>query len=252
MLRQPRWAGFALLVILLCVLFAFLGRWQWHRHEDRRDRRVQYESVASAPVVPIGQVMTAPARLVDKDQYRLVTLTGTYDAGHQLLQRNPNGRSGFAVITPLVASDGEALLVNRGFVGPSTTDTNTPASDVTPPSGQVGVIVRLRESAAPDERSAPPGQVYSIDAAQIAEQLPYPVYEAYGELVEQDPPPPAALELPQSQSPGLGPHLFYAIQWWLFIGVAIAGFVLLLRRESTVNVPEPVSTVTSTPSGSDS
>lgn len=232
MLRQPRWVGFALLVILMSALFVFLGRWQWHRHEDRRERNTQYEAAAAAPTVRLGTLASADAPLDPTAQYRLVTVDGRYDADHQLLQRNPNGRSGYAVITPLVTGDGAALLVNRGFVPPSRTDANTPEADVSPPSGEVQATVRLRVSAPSDARQAPPGQLYVIDTDQIAAGLPYPLYPAYGELVRQVPTPSATLELPESQAPGLGPHLFYAIQWWLFIGIAVGGFILLLRRES--------------------
>jgi cytochrome oxidase assembly protein ShyY1 len=30
----------------------------------------------------------------------------------------------------------------------------------------------------------------------------------------------------------MGPHLFYALQWWSFIGIAAVGYVVLLRREA--------------------
>ena len=231
-MRQPRWVLFALITVLMCVLFGLLGRWQWHRHEDRRERNALYEAAATAPVVPVSSLVTTTVGLPERDQYRMVQLSGTYDSEHQVLQRNPKGRSGYAVITPLVTDDGAALLVDRGWTPASTTDANSPATDVTPPSGSIEATVRLRLSESPDDRAAPQGQIYVIDAAQIGDSLPYPLYRAYGELVEQSPAPAGGLELPESSTPGLGPHLFYAIQWWLFIGVAIGGFVLLVRRES--------------------
>jgi hypothetical protein len=74
----------------------------------------------------------------------------------------------------------------------------------------------------------------------LQSSLPYPLYGAYGELIDQEPPPAPELSLPESTTPGLGPHLFYAIQWWLFIGIALAGFVLLVRRESQLQeFPQP-------------
>jgi cytochrome oxidase assembly protein ShyY1 len=58
-----------------------------------------------------------------------------------------------------------------------------------------------------------------------------PVYAAYGELTAQTPEPDPLLELPPAADIGMGPHLYYAIQWWLFIPLALVGLVLLLRRE---------------------
>ena len=55
---------------------------------------------------------------------------------------------------------------------------------------------------------------------------------AYGELIDQDPAADPDLELAGPIETGLGIHLFYAIQWWLFIGIAVVGYFALLRRES--------------------
>ncbi|MEO8330018.1 MAG: SURF1 family protein, partial [Candidatus Nanopelagicales bacterium] len=156
-LRQPRWVVLAVITLLMCVLFGFLGRWQWHRHEDRRERNQQIEAAAAAAPVPLHQVWSAADPLAEANQYRTVTLTGVYDGSEQLLLRNPNGRSGYAVVTPLVTEAGEALLVNRGWTPASSTDVSTPAADVAPPPGAVQATVRLRASEPDDDRVAPDG-----------------------------------------------------------------------------------------------
>ena len=54
-----------------------------------------------------------------------------------------------------------------------------------------------------------------------------------GQMRRRVPPPPAgSLELPEPSQTGLGVHLFYAIQWWLFIVIALVGFGTVMRRES--------------------
>jgi cytochrome oxidase assembly protein ShyY1 len=153
-------------------------------------------------------------------------------ADGQLLQRNPNGRAGFEVLTPMELDSGGTLLVNRGFVQFSLTTPNTPATDVTPPSGVVHVEVRLRAPQETTDRAAPAGEVYVINPTTYPTQLVAPVYAAYGDLVEQAPPPSSDLELPPPADLGLGPHLFYAIQWWCFILIALIGYVVLIRREA--------------------
>ena len=149
-----------------------------------------------------------------------------------MLQRNPKGRAGFNVLTPLVVSDEEAILVNRGWVPAGTTETNTPGVPVMPPSGAVEAVISLRLSEVSDGRTAPTGQTYTIDVSALDMSDDYVLIDAYGELVEQDPPPPSDIELPETEPPGLGPHQMYAYQWWLFIPIAVIGFVLLARREA--------------------
>ena len=232
LLRQPRWVGLAAVTLAMCVLFWWLGTWQWGRHVDRSARNDAIEAAVNDEPAPLTSVVPEPNILNDEAVYRPVTATGTYLADAQLLQRNPLGRSGFDVVTPLSLSSGGTLLVDRGWISSSSTDTNTAAADVTPPTGQVDVTVRLRGPQESSGREPPPGQVYDIIPAQLADGLPAPVYTAYGELLEQDPAPDPDLELAGPIDTGIGIHLFYAIQWWLFIGIAIVGYFTLVRRES--------------------
>ena len=71
------------------------------------------------------------------------------------------------------------------------------------------------------------------DVARIAEQLPYPILPAYVQLQTQQPaqagPRPAVLPEPVLDE---GPHLSYAIQWFIFTTIAIVGYPLILRRKA--------------------
>jgi cytochrome oxidase assembly protein ShyY1 len=159
---------------------------------------------------------------------RAVKVTGSYDSATQLLQRNPDGRSGYEILTPLHLDAGQTLVVDRGWVGSSTTTPGQPATDVTPPSGTVEGVVRLEPFDDASGQVAPAGQTYDV----TAEAFGNGVLPAYGQLVSQDPAPPDDVELPEAPSTSLGPHLFYAIQWWLFIGIALVGYVMLIRRQA--------------------
>ncbi len=232
LLRQPRWLGLAALTLAMCVLFWWLGTWQWGRHLERADRNAAIERAQSAEPVDLASVVADPADSPDLAVYRPVTASGTYLADDQVLQRNPRGRSGYAAVTPLALDGGGTLVVDRGWVAASPTDVNAPATDVAPPDGPVSVTVRLRAPQASSDRQAPAGQIYDIDPRAMSETLPQPVYALYGELIDQTPSPDSALELPEASETGLGVHLFYAIQWWLFIVIALVGFGALMRRES--------------------
>ena len=58
------------------------------------------------------------------------------------------------------------------------------------------------------------------------------MYASYGDLVEQAPVADPNLELPPPANIGMGPHLFYALQWWSFIAIALIGYLVLVRREA--------------------
>lgn len=236
LLRQPRWAGFAVLTVVMCVLFWWLGTWQWGRHIARAERNDAIRLASEQTAAPLTNVVTDPEAVSDSATYRLATASGTYLADQQVLQRNPLGRSGFEVITPLALAGGGTLLVNRGWISTSPTDPNGASADVSAPAGPVGVTVSMRAPQDDSGRRAPAGQIYDIDPAQLSGDLPAPVYVMYGDLIEQDPSADTVIELPPPPETGIGVHLFYAIQWWLFIGIALAGYVILLRRESRTSL----------------
>jgi len=58
------------------------------------------------------------------------------------------------------------------------------------------------------------------------------VFGGYAELVSQSPdtkPSPTLLDTPELSE---GPHLAYAVQWYLFASIAVGGFCYLLFREA--------------------
>ena len=69
---------FFLVVVLLGYATWWLGRWQFHRLDDRqRDNAVVERNEGAAPV-NVDEVL-APGRPVDPDdEWRTVTATGTY------------------------------------------------------------------------------------------------------------------------------------------------------------------------------
>ncbi|MFW5415583.1 SURF1 family protein [Nocardiopsis sp. CNT-189] len=230
--------AFHALVLVVVPSFIWLGFWQLHRWEEKSAAAdLQEHNLAAAPV-PVDE-LTAPGTDLDPDdRWRRATVTGTYDAEHELLVRNRDGSQGVGlhVLTPLVTEDGTALLVNRGWVRQPPTSTEQP--EVPPaPEGEVTVTARLQFSETTentgvrDRGGLPEGQIMLIDVDGLAEDLPYPVYGGYGELTEQEPasdPAPEPLAAPETN---LGMNLSYAVQWWVFTVIAVVGWVFLMRRE---------------------
>ncbi len=239
-LLTPRWLGLTLVVLLAIPAFVFLGRWQYGRFEERSANSERVTANIEAPPVPLERLAGPGGRVEAADRFRQVSVAGSYDPAHALVvrRRPQDGRPGFYVLTPLVTADGTGVLVNRGWV-PAGATADTPPAVPPPPTGQVTVTGRLRQSETEQSSGIravsglPAGQVLLIDAGSIGRQVPYRLLDGYVELISQEPAGASAPEPVPAPDVGAGGglNLAYAFQWWLFIGVAIGGWILLLRRE---------------------
>ena len=237
---RPWWVVSHVLVLALIVVMLNLGFWQLRRLEERRDlNTLQAERTAEEAVVPGELVAAAAAGGVEVVEYRVVEVTGRYRAADEVAVRNRTfgGLPGVWLLTPLALAEGPAVVVNRGWVPQSGSDpAGRPPSPV--PDGEVTVRGHVRLS---QQRTglgvADParGRLASLarpDIDRYAAQLDYPVYPFYLQLTGQDPPPgdyPVMVALP---APGDGPHLGYAVQWFIFTAIAVVGYPLGLRQVS--------------------
>jgi cytochrome oxidase assembly protein ShyY1 len=232
---------------VFAVACLFLGRWQWHRHEARVARADRINSHYLAAPVPLSTAMPRPAATLPRSQeWTLVTATGRYADGRVMLVRNRpnNGVYGYEVVVPLRLADGTSLLVDRGWI-PNGRSAAEPSSTPATPAGVVTVTGWLRLGEPSLGHTMSNGQLASINLSEAAAQTGSPLYGAYlirraeagppGEHIE------GAQDLEQPDT-GLGPHLAYALQWWL---AAPVGFVLIffaIRRdliEGSQPVPVP-------------
>ena len=238
---RPWWVVSHVLVVALLVVMVNLGFWQLRRLEERRDlNALQAERTAAAVVAVDVLAAEIPAAGGLEDvEYRVVEAIGRYRVADEVAVRNRTlgGRPGVWLLTPLVLADGPALVVNRGWVPQSSSDPS--ARPPTPaPAGEVIVrgVVRLSEQRVGLGVADPAGgRLASLarpDIDRYAAQLDYPVHSFYLQLNSQDPPPgdyPLMLALP---APGDGPHLGYAVQWFIFSAIAVIGYPLVLRHVS--------------------
>ncbi|MGN8246308.1 SURF1 family protein [Cellulomonas soli] len=245
-----RAAGFVLLAVTLATVCTFLGRWQWNRHVARDAAIATVEANWAAEPVPVEQVLPDPtAALPDTDEWRSVTLTGRYAPQATVLLRNRpvDGSPAYHVLVPFLpepTSSGlsTVIVVDRGWV-PLGEDASATVNLPDPPSGTVTVTVRLRQPERPSTRSAPAGQVQSVDVEQVLAAGGLDVsgltpYASYGSLVSEDPAPATSLgELP-APSTDPGSHLSYAFQWWVFAAGSLGAFTWMGVRE--VRDPRPV------------
>ncbi|MEU8349804.1 MULTISPECIES: SURF1 family protein [unclassified Streptomyces] len=241
-LLSRQWVILTLVALALIPTMIELGFWQLHRHEHRVEQNQLIEDNLRARPVPVTE-LTGPGHEVPRDDYwRAVTATGRFDTGREVVIRQrtaSDGESiGYYVLTPLVLTggggDGGTVLVNRGWIPAGGTLTEFPDVPAAP-RGEVTVTGRLmgdettEASGIKDKQGLPERQYMLINSAQQAERLDTPVLGGYIELTEPAGETPEPVAEPDHDS--IGPHMAYAVQWWLFAAGVPVGWAVLVRRE---------------------
>jgi cytochrome oxidase assembly protein ShyY1 len=226
---RSRRVAVVVIAVLVAATCVNLGLWQLRRLDARRALNADILDRRSALPLSIEDMVGNAAA----EPYRPASARGRYDVEHEVLVygRSLDGEAGHHVVTPLLLPGGGAILVVRGWV-PFAMQA-APVRAAAPPANEV----RVEGFLAPDEGDgsvAPDadGVVRVLDVRGIASSLPYDIYPLPLQLAEQTPPQPGSLPIPLPL-PALseGPHLSYAIQWFSFALVALAGAVILLRRD---------------------
>ncbi|MEU1667761.1 SURF1 family cytochrome oxidase biogenesis protein [Streptomyces sparsogenes] len=240
-LLSRQWVILTLVGLVLIPVMIRLGFWQLHRHEHRVAQNELIAKSLAAPAVPVDR-LTAPGRTVaHDDMWRTVTAKGRYDTRHEVVVRQRTAADeqsiGYYVITPLVMDDGRAVLVNRGWIPAGNDLTRFPKVPAAP-SGEVTVTGRLKadettgNSGIKDKPGLPARQVMLINSERQAKSLSRPVLGGYIELTKSSSKGAGRPEpVPAPDHSSIGPHMAYAIQWWLFSAGVPIGWVILVRRE---------------------
>lgn len=222
----PRWVGLVLAVLVISLVFLRLAEWQVHRLEYKRERNTTVALHENEPVRPWQQVMNRT--ITDADQWQRVSITGSYDTSQsiEVRYRNVDDAQGSEWVAPLRTSDGQAVLIDRGFT------TRDQGKAKAPPSGTVTIIgyVRRNEQTSGNATTVVQQSVRLINSDKIAEHLGYRLANGYIQQISTQPPDPGLtpVGLPSMDE---GPHKSYAIQWVLFTGVALIGVALLIRND---------------------
>lgn len=235
-LFRPKWLLFLAGCLAVAVLFVNLGLWQLDRLSQRRAQNDRVVAARHAEPAPVGSVLStgqAPAR---SERFVRVEAVGRYDTAHEYLVRGRtvHDRAGLYVLTPLVTGDGTALLVVRGWVASSSKGAAVAPDFPAAPNGEVTVVGRVR---APEKGAAQPTRVGRYPAVKritlpyLADELDQPVYRGYVELVNQRPAGAEGLVAVPEPPVEQGPHLAYAVQWFLFAGMLFVGYGIYARRE---------------------
>ena len=237
------WARYLVLAIVFAIVCVGLCLWQLDRRNTALEELARIDNNYSADPIPLDEALPELDSFDLSQKWTPVTMTGTYLSADELLVRNRpyNSGPGFEVLTPLLLADGSVFIVDRGGL-PTGREQDSPDEIPAAPTGEVTVTVRLKpgEPSLPG-RSAPEGQIATIQLDDIADMLDEPVYTgAYGLMADEDPAPaerPLAATKPARDE---GPHLSYAFQWLVFALFGFLGLGYGLRQEyRRINEDDP-------------
>jgi cytochrome oxidase assembly protein ShyY1 len=219
-------------VVFLVVTMVNLGFWQLRRLDDKRDRNALIESRLDHAAVPVDELLDPGAgdADVDRARYRRVTATGTYSDAATVTVRNrtQDGSPGAWLVTPLTTPSGEQVAVIRGFV---TFRPDGSVVDAPAPEGEVtvtGLVVdpdRL-DGTAPQDLASLLGGEGLLPVLLLADRSTPPEPSA----ADRDAVDPEAIRAVPPPELSEGPHLSYAVQWFIFSTIALVGYPLVLRR----------------------
>ncbi|WP_242002213.1 SURF1 family cytochrome oxidase biogenesis protein [Kribbella steppae] len=234
-LMNVRWIATALAVLVLAGVCVQLGRWQFHRLDERKARNDVTRTNLAAPPAPIDQIVGQDGVVGDQHAWRTAVVTGRYDASKQIVlrYRNVNDRPGFEIVTPLTLPDGKAVLVDRGFLARQGAEL-APGHIPAVPTGEVTITGRLQRSergghtsgGTPDD-----GTARLINGPDFAKALGLPLYDGYLTIDKQEPANDPALGGFPGPEIDDGPHFFYGLQWFFFALLALGGLVYFSRQE---------------------
>ncbi|MEO5974944.1 MAG: SURF1 family protein [Ilumatobacteraceae bacterium] len=218
-------------VAILVVVMVNLAFWQIDRLHQRQDFNSVLKSRAPVAARPLADVLAKYPDPVAAQWYRVIA-EGIYLQDEEISVVNviQDGVAGHDAVTPLLLDDGRVLLVNRGFLSLSIDSPN-------PPVGRIAIEGRLRTSAVrrtgaiSDPSTGELVEVQRIDIDRLSGQLPFPPVPMYVDLLGSEPQDSGLLSRISDPDFTNGPHLSYAVQWFLFSTMAIAGWTIAVRHQ---------------------
>ncbi len=243
---QPRMLVLLVVFLVIAMGCAGLGRWQLDRAFERAQlaNEQQRREVESGGPTSIGEVLAPQQKFPGELIGRTITVAGIFEPERfYVMNRAVDEELGYVVVSGLRVSDdgldghswadlsgAPVLPVVLGWAA-----TLDEAEQVQIPDGQVALRAYLQ---GPEASGPPPddaSRISSISSAQLINYWGGPIYSAYAVLAESDPAVSSALTLlPRPQIDGGGPgmnlrNLFYAVEWWVFGGFAVALWIRMVR-----------------------
>lgn len=223
---RPRWLASHLFAVTVIAVFITAMFWQL----DRRDKRIEQNELiaarASAAAVSVRSALDGgPVEALD---YRRVRDAGLWLQPEvvRVANRSQNGVAGEWIVGLFQTDDGLRILVNRGFVPLFGASAELPPDRETI-TGWLRTSVERSGLGAEDTGEG--ALVPRLNVDDIATRLDDPDVAPVWIQLEGPTGPgvPDPVPLPEQTN---GPHLSYAIQWFVFAVLGAGVYGLLLRR----------------------
>jgi surfeit locus 1 family protein len=220
---------FCAFAVLAAILFVRLGFWQLARLHAKVQRNVAIAARQHAAPVQFASL----PRDTTAARYRRASATGVFDYGEELVLsgRTHQGSPGVEMVTPLrLAGSDTAVLVDRGWVySPDGSTVDRARWRERDSATVVGYVEQYAPDAGTTAAARDPRIVRRISRREASARIPYPLAPYYlvqtGDTASSR---PVRREIPTLDE---GPHRSYAIQWFSFAAIALAGALAVIRRE---------------------
>jgi surfeit locus 1 family protein len=209
-----------------------LGTWQVERLSWKLDLIARVDARVHAGPVAAPGPPEWPGITAARDEFRHVTLAGTFlNDRETLVQALTERGGGFWVVTPLRRRDGTIVLVNRGFVPPEKRDPATREAGLISGETAVTGLLRVSEPRGTLLRANDPAaeRWFSRDVEAIAAARGLTQVAPY--FVDADSSPNSG-GLPVGGLTVIAfanNHLVYAITWYVLALMAAGGAAYVIR-----------------------
>jgi surfeit locus 1 family protein len=238
-----QWLLATILVVVGVAILIRLGIWQLDRLHTRRIFNARVSAQIAQPTLELqGNALNAD---LTQMEYRPITVSGVYDPSGEIALRNQywNDQWGVHLVTPLkISGSDQSILVDRGWIPGDSYQAGNWSQYAEP--GQVivhGIIRQSQSKAEMGRRSDPtpaPGDGLLktwnfVNIPRLAGQISTPLLPVY----IQQAPDASWQKLPYRYQPELdlseGPHMGYAIQWFIFAAILGIGYPFFIKRQDT-------------------
>jgi len=219
-----------------------LGFWQLNRLSDKRDLNASITAQTERPPADLTKDKFDSLGM----QWSQVVLEGSYsnEEAVTIINRSQDGAAGYNSVFPFVTTNGQVVLVNRGFVPLAMPNPSAP-------SGTLQILGYVREPqkrsavGAIDSSSSDNTEFQRFDLEVIAKATDAALLtNGYVQLIAENPaseaawPSPVALPMLDE-----GTHFSYALQWFFFAATALTGWIYVVRKKLREPISDPAAPV---------
>ncbi len=222
---RPRRIALTVIVVMAAMALGIVaGTWQWGRYESKSQALAGQAAAQGQPVADLEELINRDALGPGEAEWRTATVTGVLDPASltELRGRSVENTASLQYLAWVYTESGRTVMVNLGW---------QPRAKAVPPTLRaervtVTGIVRAFEAdnGKPGTRITPV-QMNGIDGEVIPAYLMAQSTCSEAGCID-------GLEPVPSPNLSLGPHLSYALQWWLLTAVAAPLGIGITRRDA--------------------